>query len=90
MEVLFYEQHVYEDKLKRVPKVGAIVSTPSGKGTVVSASVLKEKVQVKLTSQNDTVNIEEFLVKDIKVIKNNNSTKEENIEDIEELKNLED
>ena len=88
---LSYEQQVYEDKLKRVPKVGAIVSTPHGKGTVVSVSILKEKIQVKLTDQNDTVGVEEFLAKDIKIIKNNDSrTKEENIEDIEELKNLED
>ena len=88
---LSYEQQVYEEKLKRVPKVGAIVETPMGKGTVVSASVLKEKIQVKLTDQNDTVDVEEFLAKDVKIIKNNESrTKEENIEDMEELKNLED
>ena len=88
---LSYEQQVYEEKLKRVPKVGAIVSTPMGKGTVVSASVLKEEIQVKLTDQNDTVGVEAFLAKDVKIIKNNeNRTKEENIEDMEELKNLED
>ena len=51
---------------------------------------LKEKVQVKLTGQNDTVNLEEFEAKDVKIIKNNNNTKEEDIEAIEELKNLED
>lgn len=87
---LSYEQQAYEEKIKRVPKVGAIVSTPLGEGTVMNVNILKEKVQVKLTGQNDTVNLEEFEAKDVKIIKNNNNTKEEDIEAIEELKNLED
>jgi len=87
---LSYEQQAYEEKIKRVPKVGAVVSTPLGEGTVMNVNILKEKVQVKLTSQNDTVNLEEFEAKDVKIIKNNNNTKEEDIEAIEELKNLED
>jgi len=86
---LSYEQQAYEEKIKRVPKVGAIVSTSLGEGTVMNVNILKEKVQVKLTGQNDTVNLEEFEAKDVKIIKNNN-TKEEDIEAIEELKNLED
>ena len=88
---LSYEQQAYEEKIKRVPKVGAIVSTPLGEGTVMNVNILKEKVQVKLTGQNDTINLEEFEAKDVKIIKNNNNnTKEEDIEAIEELKNLED
>ena len=87
---LSYEQQAYEEKIKRVPKVGAVVSTPLGEGTVMNVNILKEKVQVKLTGQNDTVNLEEFEAKDVKIIKNNNNTKEEDIEAIEELKNLED
>ncbi len=88
---LSYEQQAYEEKIKRVPKVGAVVSTPLGEGTVMNVNILKEKVQVKLTGQNDTINLEEFEAKDVKIIKNNNNnTKEEDIEAIEELKNLED
>ena len=39
---LKYEQDCYEELLKVTPRVGALVSTPSGKGTVVSVSLLKE------------------------------------------------
>jgi hypothetical protein len=57
----------------------------------MNVNILKEKVQVKLTGKNDTINLEEFEAKDVKIIKNNNNnTKEEDIEAIEELKNLED
>lgn len=88
---LSYEQQAYEEKIKRVPKVGSLVSTPLGEGTVVSASILKEKIQVKLTGQNDTVNLEEFDAKEVKLVKAmENSTNEVSKEEFEELKNLED
>jgi cell fate regulator YaaT (PSP1 superfamily) len=88
---LSYEQQAYEEKIKRVPKVGSLVSTPLGEGTVVSANILKEKIQVKLTGQNDTVNLEEFEAKDVKIVKaSNNSSNEVSKEEFEELKNLED
>ena len=41
---LKYEQNVYEDKLKRLPKIGAIVKTEDGEGTVESIETLKEKI----------------------------------------------
>ena len=41
---LSYEQCGYEEKIKRVPKVGSLVSTPMGEGTVVAAHILKEEV----------------------------------------------
>lgn len=88
---LSYEQQAYEEKIKRVPKVGSLVSTPLGEGTVVSANILKEKIQVKLTGQNDTVNLEEFEAKDVKLVKAiENVANEVTKEEFEELKNLED
>ena len=42
------EQEVYEEKLKRLPKVGAIVKTEDGEGIVEGLETLKEKVRVKL------------------------------------------
>ncbi len=45
---LNYEQETYEEIRKRLPKVGSIVDTPYGKGEVVSNSVVKESVKVKV------------------------------------------
>ena len=45
---LKYEQEVYEEKLKKLPKVGAIVETEDGEGIVDSIETLREIVKVKL------------------------------------------
>ncbi len=87
---LAYEQCGYEEKLKRVPKVGSLVSTPMGEGTVVSANILKEEVSVKLVvGKDDGVDLENFKVSDVKLIKGV-AEKNNNVEDAEELKDLED
>ena len=41
---LKYEQEVYEDKLKRLPKIGAIVKTEDGEGTVDSIQTLSVSI----------------------------------------------
>lgn len=51
---LKYEQEVYEEKLKRLPKVGAIVKTEDGEGEVCGVETLKEIVKVKLHDGEDT------------------------------------
>lgn len=47
---LKYEQETYEDLLNNMPKVEAIVETPSGKGIVVDINVLKGMLKVRLDS----------------------------------------
>lgn len=84
---LRYEQDLYEEILKYMPGVDAIVDTPKGRGIVVSTSVLTEKVKVKLENE-DQPEIKEFNLKDIKIIKD--VKKEEEHPEIEELKKLED
>ncbi len=42
---LKYEQEVYEEKLKKLPKVGAIVETEEGEGIVDSVEVIKEQIK---------------------------------------------
>ena len=87
---LKYEQEVYEDKIKKLPKVGAIVKTPDGKGTVVGIEVLKEKVKVQI--KNEDINTyKDFNLADIKIIKNGTSNEENNLiqEDIENIRELE-
>ncbi len=84
---LKYEQEVYEDKLKRLPKVGATVKTEDGEGIVDGLETLKEKVRVKLRD-GEGFFYKKYDAKDIKVIKDV-VTKDEDIDEDEELKKLE-
>lgn len=45
---LSYENDYYADAYKKMPKIGGTVGTPEGKGTVVSANMLKMEVRVKI------------------------------------------
>ncbi len=87
---LQYEQAAYEDKLKKLPKIGAIVKTQDGKGEVCGLETLKEIVKVKFKDGDETF-FKKYNAKDIKIIKN--IEKEEdtiNKEDMAELKKMED
>lgn len=48
-----YEQEVYEDKLRRLPKIGSTVKTSDGEGIVDSVETLKEIVRVKFKDEDD-------------------------------------
>ena len=89
---LKYEQEVYEEKLSRLPKVGAIVKTDDGKGEVCTVETLKEIVKVKFKDGEDTF-FKKYNVKDINIIKNVGKEQEslnpENPEDLKELEKLE-
>lgn len=65
---LKYEQNVYEEKIQRLPNVGAIVKTPDGKGEVEGIETLKEVVKVKI-KDGDITTYKKYNVKDIKVLK---------------------
>ena len=88
---LKYEQEVYEEKLKRLPKVGAIVKTEDGEGTVEGVETLKEILRVKLKDDNGEYYYKKYNAKDIKIIKNVEKSDDSNInkEDLAELKKLE-
>lgn len=45
---LAYEDDYYASACKKVPKFGAAVTTPEGRGTVVSVNMLKLEVRVKI------------------------------------------
>lgn len=85
---LKYEQEAYEDLLKRIPKVGALVQTPVGPGSVMYVSLLEEKVKVKLDNDNEP-DLIEYNASDIRVIKDAEKAPEPE-EDIEILRQLED
>ena len=84
---LRYEQEAYEEKLKKLPKVGAIVKTEDGEGTVDSIEILKGIVRVKIKDGEDTF-YKKYPASEIKIIKNIES-KEMNQEERENLKELE-
>ena len=87
---LKYEQEAYEDLLSRVPKVGAIVDTPEGHGTVVSVNLLREILKIKLDEGNDNeLRVYDFRDGEVKVIKDAAASDDSDI-DLEILKQLED
>ena len=90
---LKYEQDVYEDKLKRLPKIGAIVKTEDGEGTVEAIETLKEMVRVKLKDGED-VFYKKYPASEVKILKNVgkeevNPEEKEHMKELEELEKLE-
>jgi len=88
---LKYEQDVYEEKLDRLPKIGAIVKTEDGEGIVDGVETLKERIRVKLKDTDGEYYYKRYDAKDIKIIKNvsNDSIDPEEKEHMKELQELE-
>ncbi len=89
---LKYEQEVYEEKNKRLPKVGAIVKTEDGEGVICNVETLKEMVKVQF-ERDGAKTYKSYNASDVKVLKNpknneNNIDKEE-LENLKELQKLE-
>ena len=63
---LKYEQDFYEETLKKLPKVGKEVLTPDGVGNIVEINVLRERVKVKLRLSDDTFDVREYPIDDVK------------------------
>lgn len=82
---LKYEQDGYEELIKGLPKMGAVVETPDGKGNVVDINILTGKMRVK---NSDTEAVNTYTKDEIKVIKDGNN--KINNEELKELKDLED
>ncbi|MBE7052769.1 MAG: stage 0 sporulation protein [Ruminococcaceae bacterium] len=81
------EQEAYEELIKITPNVGALVSTPDGKGTVNNVNLLKSIINVSIEKDGENV-YKDYDVKDIKIIKN--ASVKVNAREEEELKKLED
>ena len=65
---LKYENDVYEEKAKKLPKVGAIVKTEEGVGEVESVETLKEQLRVKF-KDDEVVTYKKYNAKDVLIIK---------------------
>ena len=87
---LRYEQEVYEEKNKRLPKVGDIVKTEDGEGIISDVETLKEIVTVQYKNEEGN-SYKKYDATDVKVIKSNGkaSKQELNSEELENLKELE-
>lgn len=89
---LKYENEVYEEKLKRLPNVGAIVKTEDGEGEVEAVETLKEELRVKIKDEDGEDYIyKKYKAEDVKIIKDVAVEKldEEELEHKKELEELE-
>ena len=91
---LKYEQDVYEEKIKRLPKIGAIVKTEDGEGVVEGVETLKERLRVKLKDDNGEYYYKKYDAKDVKIIKNVeeemiDEEEKANLKELQELEKLE-
>lgn len=82
---LKYEQEAYEELGKTMPRNGAFVQTPDGKGVVISVNLVRQVADVKL---EDSANVKQYKAGEIKVLKNNDQKIDKNT--MQELKELED
>ena len=90
---LKYEQEVYEEKLKKLPKIGAIVKTEDGEGTVDSIETLREIIRVKFKDGEDNF-YKKYPASEVKIIKNIGKEnidpeEKEHAKELEELEKLE-
>lgn len=83
---LKYEQDVYNELLKRTPKIGAIVNTPEGKGTVIEQNLLTGKLTVSLDKNPEAAPVS-FGVDQVITIKDAKIKIEK--EELEKLKDIE-
>ncbi len=65
---LKYEQDTYEALLKTVPKAESFVDTPEGRGTVINVDLLRQRVDVRMEDNPNTVS--RFPVEEIAVLRN--------------------
>ncbi len=86
---LKFEEEVYNEKLKKLPKVGAIVKTEEGTGEVCQVETLAERVKVKFTEGTDTF-YKKYQANEIKIIKDaEEETEKMNEEELKELEEME-
>lgn len=91
---LKYEQDVYEDKLKRLPKIGSTVKTVDGEGVVDSIETLKEIVRIKFKDEDDNNFYKKYPASEVKIIKSGSVNKmddeeKENLKELQKLEELE-
>ena len=70
---LKYEQDTYESLIRTSPKPESFVDTPDGRGTVVEADILRQRVKVRMEENPETVNV--YANEDIAVLRSGKARK---------------
>ena len=70
---LKYEQDTYESLIRTSPKPESFVDTPEGRGTVVEADILRQRVKVQMENNPDTVSV--FSNEEIAILRNGKAKK---------------
>ena len=73
---LKYEQNVYEDAVRRMPKAESFVQTPDGPGNVKSVDLLRETVKVALDASGPNEPLKIYRSCEIKVLRNGKGSRE--------------
>ena len=79
---LNYEQAHYIETRKRMPKPGSTVSTPDGQGVVLDNNAITEKVRIKVTLPDQSVEVQTFPLDEITVVLQKPNKKKELTQDI--------
>jgi len=67
---LKYEQEAYSSLLKTTPKMGSLVMTPDGEGTIIDIGLLRGRLKVLLTNSDQGETVTKFYgVDDVKVLR---------------------
>ncbi len=66
---LNYEHEYYEEMAAKLPRNGSEVKTPDGKGTVTETNALKQTVKVKVYIDENNVDLKEYPLADIKILR---------------------
>ena len=66
---LNYEHEYYEEMAAKLPRNGSEVKTPDGKGTVTETNALKQTVKVKVYIDENNVDLKEYHLADIKILR---------------------
>ena len=75
---LKYEEDVYEELNRRLPKVGDIIATPDGTGEILSTNVLSQQVKAAVRkTENDPPTIAFYHVDEIKLIRSKKRKKQQ-------------
>ncbi|MBN2853514.1 MAG: stage 0 sporulation family protein [Clostridia bacterium] len=89
---LKYEHEAYQELLDQTPSAGSIVKTEDGQGEILSVSLLKGRIRVKIPKKDD-IEIKEYSLKDVKIIRWARNAKNNALiidEDEDKIKKLED
>ena len=74
---LKYEEDVYEELNKKLPRVGDIISTPDGTGEILTTNVLMQQVKAAVRkAENDPPTIGFYHVDEIKLIRSKKKRKQ--------------